>query len=282
MKKSAFTILCLLMAMAFNRAGAQPLAVGAVVDDIKLKTIYGDSVSLYSYLDQGYTVLIDISATWCAPCWYFRQSHIAEDLYKHYGPNGTVQPGRIMVWFIEGDNTTTSADLAGNTGASQGDWVTGVDYPIIDYPNFTPVIHFLQPGATSIAFPTFLLICPNRKVIFNAEGFSPNWTEAYFVERMNDCPPGMTGMDQVFKTTELSLSPNPARSQLNIVMDLLVATDATFRVTNIMGQVISGKTAALQPGRQTEQLDISSLPPGMYVLSVSTSKGVLQQKFVKQ
>ncbi len=282
MKKSLFITLCVICSMAFSKAGAQPLAVGSVVNDIKLKTIYGDSVSLYSYLDQGYTVFIDISATWCAPCWYFRQSHIAENLYKHYGPSGTVQAGRMMIWFIEGDNTTTGADLAGTTSASQGDWLTGVDYPIIDYPNYTPVIHFLQPGANMIGYPTFLMICPNRKVIFNAEGYSPSWTEGYFVDIMNTCPPTMTGMDGVFPATQLSLSPNPAGASLNVHMALQEATNTTFSITNMLGQVVSRQNSSLPAGDQVQQLDISSLPAGMYVLSISSGTGTSQQKFVKQ
>ncbi len=90
MKKFIFTTL--LLAGAVFAGNAQPLTVGTVVNDIKLKTIKGDSVSLYSYLDQGYSVIVDISATWCGPCWSFKQTNILENLYKHYGPTGTVTP----------------------------------------------------------------------------------------------------------------------------------------------------------------------------------------------
>lgn len=281
MKKLIFTALIMIGAMASFTAQAQPLAVGTVVNDIKLKTTHGDSVSLYSYLDQGYSVLIDISATWCGPCWSFKQSNIAEDLYKHYGPAGTVTPKKMMVWFIEGDKTTTAADLAGTTSASQGDWVTGIDYPIIDYTDYTPVIHFLQPGAQSISYPTFVMICPNRKVIFNAEGFAPSWSEAFFVDKMGTCPKP-TGIEETFNTASLSLSPNPATTTLRVNMEVLDKANATLSITNIVGQVISKKTVTLQAGQQTESLDIAALPAGMYVLSVATEKGSIQQKFVKK
>lgn len=280
MRKFIFTTL--LLAGAALSAMAQPLAVGAVVNDIKLKTTSGDSVSLYSYLDQGYSVLVDISATWCGPCWSFKQTNIAEDLYKHYGPTGTITPKKMMVWFIEGDKDTGPADLAGTTSASQGDWITGIDYPIIDYTNYVPVLHFLQPGANSINYPTFVMICPNRKVIFNAEGFSSSWNEAFFVTKMGTCPSPGTGIEETFNASSLSVSPNPATTRLNVNVEVLAKTSATLSITNIVGQVISSQTVTLQAGDQTQSLDVAALPAGMYVLSVSTNKGTLQHKFVKQ
>jgi thiol-disulfide isomerase/thioredoxin len=281
MKKLIFTTLLLAGVAASFSVKAQPLTVGTVVNDIKLKTTHGDSVSLYSYLDQGYTVLVDISATWCGPCWSFKQTNVAEDLYKHYGPAGTITPKKVMVWFIEGDKDTGPADLAGTTSASQGDWVTGIDYPIIDYTNYTPVIHFLQPGATSISYPTFLLICPNRKVIYNAEGFSPSMNEAFFVAKMGTCGAG-TGIEETFNTSSLTLSPNPASNTLHVNMEVLAKTNATLSITNIVGQVISRQQITLQAGEHTQSMDIANLPAGMYVLSVSTEKGTLQHKFVKK
>lgn len=280
MKKFIFTTLLLVGALL--SAQAQPLAVGTVVNDIKLKTIKGDSISLYSYLDQGYTVLVDISATWCGPCWSFKQTNIAEDLYKHYGPTGTITPKKMMVWFIEGDKDTGPDDLAGTTSATQGDWITGIDYPIIDYTNYVPVIHFLQPGATSISYPTFVMICPNRKVIFSAAGFSASWNEAFFVTKMGTCPSSGTGIEETFNTSSLSVSPNPATTMLHVNVEVLAKTNATFSITNIMGQVISRQELTLQSGNHSQRLDIAALPAGMYVLSVSTDKGTLQHKFIKE
>ena len=281
MKKMIFTTLLLVGVAASFSLKAQPLTVGTVVSDIKLKTTHGDSVSLYSYLNQGYTVLVDISATWCGPCWSFKQTNVAEDLYKHYGPTGTITPKKVMVWFIEGDKNTTAADLAGTTGASQGDWVTGIDYPIIDYTDMSPVIHFLQPGTTSISFPTFLMICPDRKVIYTTAGFSASMTEAFFVSKMGTCSKG-TGIEETFNTSSLTLSPNPASNTLHVNMEVLAKTNATLSITNIVGQVMSRQQITLQAGEHSESLDIANLPTGMYVLSVSTEKGTLQHKFVKK
>ena len=37
-----------------------------------------------------------------------------------------------MVFFVEGDGSTNSADLNGTGSNTQGDWITGTPYPVID------------------------------------------------------------------------------------------------------------------------------------------------------
>ena len=46
-----------------------------------------------------------------------------------YGPDGTDE---LRIFYIEADDTTTDDDLNGAGTATQGDWVTGTTYPIID------------------------------------------------------------------------------------------------------------------------------------------------------
>ncbi len=187
-----------------------------------------------------------------------------------------------MVWFIEGDTDTGPSDLAGPTGNSQGDWITGIDYPIIDYPNYAPVTHFLQPGTNTISYPTFVMICPNRKVILSEAGYSASWNEAFFVGKMGTCPTSGTGIEEAINSTSFNVSPNPATTTLNVNVEVLAKTKATLAITNILGQVVSRQELSLQAGNHNQSLDISALPAGLYVLSVTTDKGTLQHKFIKE
>lgn len=281
MKKLIFTIL-LSAGVASSIPGfAVPLSVGTTVNDITLVDIEGNSVSLYSYLDQGYTVLIDISATWCGPCWSYDQTHVSEDLYEHYGPDGTEIPKKLMVLFIEGDPSTNSADLHGTGANTQGDWVTGKEYPIVDAPDWGPVTHFLDPSSTSVSYPTFLLICPDRTVIWNSEGFSPSMTEAFFVGQMGNCAP--TGIDKVMKVSSLSVYPNPVNNQLSLDVAVTEKTDVTIQITNIIGQEVYMQESTLQAGPQTKVINTSALQNGIYILSLTSSDGTtIQKKFVKR
>lgn len=133
---------------------------GSIAPDFTLTDINGNTHHLYDYLAQGKVVVLDFSATWCSPCWSYHNSGALENLYNQYGPNGTDQ---FMVFFIEADLSTNMDDLLGNTGSSQGNWIDGTPYPIID----------LQSGAVSNAYqigyyPTIFTICPSDYTVYES------------------------------------------------------------------------------------------------------------------
>lgn len=160
MKKILFSI-ALLTGFSVN---AQ-LPDGSVAPDFTLTDINGTSHNLYTYLDQGKTVFLDISATWCGPCWSFHNSGALDDLWAAHGPAGgngvnANTTDDVIVIYIEGDGTTNAADLNGTGTNTQGDWVTGVDHPIID--PAAAIINAFNNDYAIGYFPTIYKICPNR------------------------------------------------------------------------------------------------------------------------
>lgn len=152
MMKRTFTLIALL-ALFGARLSAQ-LANGSIAPDFTATDIEGNTWHLYELLDQGKTVVLDVSATWCGPCWAYHNTGALEELYAQYGPEGT---NEVMVLFIEGDPTTTMADLLGQTSASQGNWVGTTPYPILDNATIADAYEITY-------FPTIYHICPNRIV----------------------------------------------------------------------------------------------------------------------
>jgi thiol-disulfide isomerase/thioredoxin len=153
MKYLLLFFLCVLMQL---RPQAQP-ADGTFAPNFILQDIKGTSHELYRYLDSGYTVLLDFSTTWCAPCWSFHEAGTFKTLYDEYGPHSKANSMRFFM--IECDPYTKQTDLEGKTSNSKGDWITGTPYPIID----------LKEKSVATAYdvyylPTIMVVCPNRQV----------------------------------------------------------------------------------------------------------------------
>jgi len=154
----------------------------------------GNEWTLYDILDEGKSVIIEVSAAWCGPCWDYHSEGIMEEFYNTYGPDGT---NEAMVLFIEGESTNTEAQLhaGANTGDyethSQGDWVTGTPFPIIDDAS---IAQLLEIGF----FPTFMFICPDR-VIQYADGYGVNTQTGDFV-------PGLPEWEEMLEDVECHLA----------------------------------------------------------------------------
>lgn len=161
-------------------------ADGTLMQDWTANDLNANSHTLYAdYLDQGYTVVIDVSAAWCGPCWSYHSTHILNDLYEFHGPNGMsgvdgTTTDDMMVFFIEGQTTNTVAQLNGTQGSTgnayadntQGDWVTGTLYPIIDANTS------LMNKMNISYFPTIYVVYPDRQVYLVSTNDGSNYYDA--------------------------------------------------------------------------------------------------------
>ena len=123
--------------------------------NIKATDIKGKEVDIFADLDAGRTVILDVFATWCSPCWSFHESGVLKELDKKYGPTGT---GTVSIYGIEGDNDTTLGDLTSESDNSWGDWTEGVNYSILNTEAFNSLLKI--PG-----FPTIYIIRPDRTLL---------------------------------------------------------------------------------------------------------------------
>lgn len=150
MKKTLLS-LCLL---AFAGANAQ-IANGSTAPNFTAQDLNGNTHTLSTYLSQGKDVLLNISATWCGPCWNYHNTHALADFYEAFGPNGSDE---AVVLYVEGDNSTPVAALYG-TGNTMGNWVEGTPYPIINSGAIASQYQITY-------FPTLFRICASTGTTF--------------------------------------------------------------------------------------------------------------------
>jgi len=146
-------LLAIALVFTATQIGFAQLPDGSVAPDFTITDIDGEDHNLYSYLDSGYSVIIDFSATWCGPCWNYHTSGVFDELYAAHGPDGT---NELRILFIESDDNTTDDELHGIGANTWGDWTAGVDYPIAD--NGGSVFSAYECSF----YPTILTVCPNR------------------------------------------------------------------------------------------------------------------------
>jgi hypothetical protein len=155
MKKIPALMICL--ATAVPSLFAQ-LPTGSLAPDFNVQDINGNYVHLYDILAEDKIVLMEVTATWCPPCWSYHNSGSLKDFYNQHGPAGD---NKARVLTVEGDPATNVACLYGQSGCSDyspGNWVAGTPYPIIDN----------SAIATSYQvtyYPTLFIICPNKRLI---------------------------------------------------------------------------------------------------------------------
>ena len=134
--------------------------------------------NLYDYTDAGYTVILDVSATWCGPCWDHHLTGALDDLYINHGPagelgvSGTTTDDVLVIW-MDGDGTTADATMLDGQGNSTGNgpignWIEpNATLGQIPFPMANPiatVANQINDDYEIAYFPTIYRICPNRTI----------------------------------------------------------------------------------------------------------------------
>ena len=129
-------------------------------------------------------------------------------------------------------------------------------------------------GHLNSFFPERLM---NRGKAYRVEGMRCYWRNGELVFKYGD-----EDCDAVYKNihfgieesveNQFNVYPNPTNGILVVETQCLASQPATYRITNLMGQTLmTGQITA-----ETQQIDVSKLPAGMYFISL----GDMTQKFV--
>ena len=241
--------------------------------DFNVTDIDGNQHQLYAdILDQGLIAVVDVSATWCGPCWSLHDSHALQELHEAYGPDGTNQ---LRVIFYEADGGTTMADLEGNTGSTQGNWLDGVTYPIVNESPVTLNMNIWAP----IGFPTVNVIRPSDYEIvldtWNLYSFDEQ-VDAINGANIDGIELGVVSTNDLNNVArDLTVFPNPSNGQFALNMEGFTGA-VTVDVYNIVGRKVWTSSVNAQAGIQ--QVDLTSLDAGNYLISASDDAQTLTRR----
>lgn len=259
----------LLIAMLTNIHSFAQLPDGTTVPDFTFTDINGNTQSLYSYLNAGKYVALEISATWCHPCWLYHNSGTMDSMYTLHDIPGD-QTWKVL--FLEGDGNTTLADLQGTGSTTQGDWVTGTPFPIMNPPSGIALNNFKTSYNIGF-FPTLYLICPNKKAYFDTINAFPRASVPVWKYAASTyCGP--VGLDDLKDANPLTIYPNPAIDHVVLYFGLNNGTSVSLTISNVIGQTIAVKYFGyLNAGDQSVRYDLDGMQPGIYFFTVSDANG---------
>lgn len=278
--KKVILILSLSLA-GFLQTNAQ-LADGSTAPDFTFTDINGTSHNLYTYLNQGKYVAVDYSATWCGPCWYYHNTlKVMDSLYEKHDTPGDK---KWKVLFLEGDASTTLADVQGTGANTQGNWTANTPFPICNPSSGADLTGFKTGYQTSF-YPTFFLICPNKKVYQDTlNNAAYPWPIVGTWESIvNKKCAAATGLDDVNDANPVTVYPVPDNSSTTLYFSLNKSVNYSVVINDLNGKIVFEKEYSNNnAGDQKVDINTSSLSNGVYLISVKAAERTITKKLSVQ
>jgi hypothetical protein len=231
---------------------------GSTAPDFTLTDYYGTEHNLYSYLDAGKTVILEVFAAHCPSCWNYHQTNTLKNLYNAYGPEGT---NELMVLALEHDqwNDHNAFIGIGQPWVTQGNWLEGTPFPIFDVedPDRGVFTDYNING-----YPIIHKICPNRIT----ERIFPSVTEAQVYEKVQSCQTLSVDDDSDFGKVYY----NSSTRILNIEDFQKVNA---LHVMTITGQIVQRINVIDSP-----VISIKPLNAGIYLVYIQTEHSMVVRK----
>lgn len=242
------------------RSSAQ-LPNGSTAPDFTLTDYYGSTHNLYSYLDAGKTVFVEIFAAHCPSCWAYHQTHRLKNIYEAYGPDGTDE---LTVLALEHDEYNDSTAFLGDhePWVTQGNWLEGTPYPIfnVEYPHRDV---FTDYNVTF--YPVIYKICPDRIL----ERVQTSWNE--------------TQLHQLVEACQAALSVNELAELGDIRFDPLSRSLLIERYAEVQGLEVfdlQGRVVQRVDALSTSTVQVADVPMGVYLVRLLTEQGMVVKRFL--
>ncbi len=110
----------------------------------------------------------------------------------------------------------------------------------------------------------------------------PSWDSGGDYWILKFCMDTVTGIDEITNQPQIVVYPNPFTSDISISLQIENLHQATFTISNLVGQTIYRREETNLANNYTKMLDLSYLPTGMYLLTVTTDGYRISKQIIKQ
>ena len=229
---------------------------GKYADDFTITTTDGITRNLYTALDSGKTVFVDLFYTTCSWCQYY--SPIIEEIYQNTGAGQEdIEFWGISNNLFDTNNVIDQYRLDYNiTNPCAGPWGGG-----------TTAFSIVVNGQNFQGFPTYCVICPDRTLFFDpcypptVTGFDPYFESC-------DTLTGINYNNDALKSGIISVYPNPASSEFTLTVNLQDPYPLSIRIYNIMGIHVFSSVYDVYRGINTIDIPADQLSNGVYFIKL--------------
>jgi len=233
---------------------------GSMAPDFTLTDYNGNEHHLYSYLEEGKTVILEVFAAHCSNCWNYHQTNRLKNLYNAYGPEGT---NELTVLALEHDQWNNHNAFIGDgpPWVTQGNWLEETPFPIFDVEDPDRGV-FEDYNITG--YPIVFKICPDglTERIFTSE------TVEVVYEKVQECQAALS-VNEASDLGTINFDPLSSTLKIDKFQDVL-----SVRVLSLTGQVVQNIPSIGSPA-----ITIDRMPPGIYIFEIRTEYGSVVRKF---
>jgi hypothetical protein len=229
----------------------------SIVGNFTITDTQGNEHTLYSTLDSGKTVFIDLFYSRCGWCQTY--APVIEQVYQDHGAG----QGNIVFWGVSSDPYDTNPVIDSYKTAYN------ITNPCAGPAGGGMSAHnTIIAGQNFLGWPTYCVICPDRNMFFDpvypptVTGFDPFFEQCAAVTRIDE------NQSKDRQTRINAIYPNPVYSdaQLELVIDR--SSRISLEVYNLLGQKVSEQTRNLDAGMQDVNLDMNRLLKGQYFVKI--------------
>ena len=228
----------------------------------------GDTLNLYTALDSGKTIVLDFFFKNCTYCILY--APIIEEIYQNTGAGSQ----NIDFWGIDFHDTNQEVIDYKQAHGVSNPCASGLEG------NADSVIYKATEEYGLSGFPTYAVICPDRKVFWEIN--CPP-VDTGFNQYFNDCGaiPGIKEMNINHSATINKIYPVPASSFINVEFFNREKSDVRFDIVNLSGEyILSFYFDKINEDICTKKLSLENLPPGNYFVKLTIDNVIKDTRII--